>query len=239
MKQKNIILALFSLSVLVLISISVNAMPIPTSIYGKISNAEDPIVSVQIYNDTDFLFNISKQADDDGWFVIVFSTDGIKMVNLTFNIISEDMNIYKKIYQNIETGSKLQINIEFKKEDLNLEPKEENSIEKQGNGGGTTEPKKDDIEIPIIKDKPTKFESDNLGITEPDTNESIQSKNESMMPDKKTNITTQEKFENLEEMEEKSTKKLNLLLIILAVALVVLLFIMIKIDHFKKNEENN
>jgi len=107
------------------------AIPIPTSVFWTIEEGQF-IVKLKVYNATETLHNLQAQTQD-GKYAMVIATNGIKLVNVEMAVLRDSTTLYNKTYTDIETGSKLNVDLYFEPEQ---QPAETVNVEKPGSGGG-------------------------------------------------------------------------------------------------------
>jgi hypothetical protein len=243
MKKIKITKKLFILIIMsIFISTFVTCLPIPTSIFGEISNKENVQVKI-ISKVNDLVVYENEITTIDEKYVIVFTTDNIEKVNISLIIYEENQIINMKNFTNLETGSKLNYDVWFEPKLPEEEPETEIIIEnptpgesKTSPGGGAsssydgnfkTVPTVDDIKDEIEKNKELKIE-------QPSTiNNSLDNEDDKKIinNDNQETNSFEKKIETIKEIS-KSTNSL----LILGIILLVLLTTIIILDRKKESK---
>jgi len=194
------------------LSIYVNAIPIPTTVYGTITGSDDAQIFIDVENATHTLPSQSTVAEN-GLYGLVIATNGIKLINIDVRVEDNGKTVYENRYKDVETGSKLEINVTIQKE---IPPIVEAVAKDTGGGGGTNEPRVKDMlkyvlpnqepDEPPIDEKP-----DDLDEPQPTPESDVPLLDKPDMP-----------------LEENAVYSLNLILIVLIIMTVVIMLIIVK-----------
>jgi len=132
--MKSIIIAM-----MVFLAAGAAAIPIPTSVFGTIISG-DYTVKIAVYNETATMHNL-ETTSDQGSYAVVFATEGITHVDIEMEVYQGQELLFNQTYPDIETGSKLNVDLSFWADT----PAARTNVEKSGTGGGTNEPTIEDI----------------------------------------------------------------------------------------------